>query len=203
MAMNYRDFTFETVRQQFGIKLRDQALFEAVGDLVPTPWLRESLQNGEGPARVSEKACGEFIVAPILIECREYLKRGINIFSGVRLDVDAEKGLAGVCDFILARSASVIVFHMALMPIVVPRKYDMEEGVAQCAAQMVGAGWFNERKKLRLPYLYGCVTNGPMWQFLRLKDNELQIHPERFDISQLGRILWFFVQCLKDLDQQA
>lgn len=54
--MSYSDFTLEILRHQFGMTVRDQALFEPIGDLVPSPWLRESLQKGSNPARVSEKA---------------------------------------------------------------------------------------------------------------------------------------------------
>ena len=52
--MAYCDFTLEVLRHDFGMTVRDQALFEAIGDLVPSSWLRESLQKGEGPAVVSQ-----------------------------------------------------------------------------------------------------------------------------------------------------
>jgi hypothetical protein len=42
---------------------------------------------------VTEKARSEFIVAPILVECRQRLQHRINVFSGVTLDAEP-KGLA-------------------------------------------------------------------------------------------------------------
>jgi hypothetical protein len=81
------------------------------------------------------------------------------------------------------------------------KKHDIDYG--QCAAQMLGACRYNERKGWRLPYLYGCVTTGELWHFLNLQGNELQLHPERFALKEIAKILWFLVECLKDLDQQA
>ena len=49
----------------------------------------------------------------------------------------------------------------------------------------------------------GCVTTGESWQFLRLQETELQVHPRRFSIDEVSKILWFLVQCLKDVDQLA
>jgi hypothetical protein len=92
--MSYRDFTMDRVRHEFGITARDHNLFEPVGDLIPSPWLRDSLHKGLDPAFISEKARGEFIVAPILLECRERMQNRVNIFSGVRLDVAAAPAFA-------------------------------------------------------------------------------------------------------------
>ena len=201
--MSYSDFTMDMVRRGFGITVRDHVLFEPVSDLVPSPWLRESLQKGSGPAFISEKARGEFIVAPILIECRERMQNRVNIFSGIRLDVDPGKGLTGQCDFVLARTASALVLQSPLMLILEAKKHDIEEGASQCAAQLLGACQYNERDGRPLPYIYGCVTNGDSWLFLRLQGKDLQVHPERFTIKEVSKILGFLVQCLKDVDQQA
>ncbi|MBI3821702.1 MAG: hypothetical protein HY289_03370 [Planctomycetes bacterium] len=185
------------------MKARDQLLFEAVGDMAPSPWLQESLRIGTTLPITSEKARSEFIVAPVLIECRERMQRRFNIYSGFALNADAEKGLNGECDFILARSASKFALQAPLMMIVEAKKHDIEENLGQGAAQMLGACRYNERNGKPLPYLYGCVTTGESWQFLKLQGNDLHLHPERFAIHEIGRILWFLMECLKDVDQLA
>ena len=131
------------------------------------------------------------------------LPNGINIFSGVRLDADPEKGLNGECDFILARTLSVVALQAPLMLVVEAKKHDIDEGIAQCASQMLGACRYNERDGKVVPYLYGCVTNGDLWQFLKLQTRDVQLHPDRYAINEASKILWFIVQCLKDVDQQA
>ncbi len=201
--MSYSDFTMDMVRHDFGITVRDHVLFEPVSDLVPSPWLRESLQKGVDPAFISEKARGEFIVAPILIECRERMQHRVNIFSGIRLDVEPEKGLKGECDFVLARTASALVLQSPLMLILEAKKHDIEEGAGQCAAQLLGACRYNERDGKPLPFIYGCVTNGDSWLFLKLQGNDLQVHPQRYSIHQVSKILWFVMQCLQDIDQKV
>lgn len=201
--MGYSDFTMDRVRREFGITVRDQVLFEPLGDLMPSPWLRETLQKGSGPAFISEKARSEFIVAPILMECRERLQNRINIFSGIHLDVDPAKGLNGECDFILARTPSAKVMQWPLMLILEAKKHDIEQGASQCAAQLIGASRYNERDGRPLPFIYGCVTNGDLWWFLKLQGGELLAHPQVLAINEVSKVLWLIVQCLNDVDQSA
>lgn len=201
--MSYGEYTLDALRHSFGLKVRDQLLFERIGVLEPSPWLTESLANGQDLAVTSEKARSEFIVAPVLMACRVLLGRDLRIFSGARLDVDPERGLKGECDFILARSESSLVFQAPLMVLLEAKKNDIEVGLGQCAAQLLGARLYNEKEGKTVPSIYGCVTTGEAWQFLKLTGDELLIHPERLPIQELGRILWFLVHSLRDVDREA
>jgi hypothetical protein len=201
--MTYLDFTLDFLQREFGIHVHDRPLFEPLGDLAPSAQLQNHLQAISGLAIVSEKARSEFIVAPILFECRERMQRRINIFSGTRLDADPERGLKGECDFIVARSESRYVFQAPIMVILEAKKHDMDDGLAQCAAQLLGAWCYNEQAGKPLAHLYGCVTTGESWQFMKIAGNDLQVHPERTPLSQASRILWFLMECLKDVDQLA
>ncbi len=89
------------------------------------------------------------------------------------------------------------------MVILEAKKNDIEEGLGQCAAQMLGAVRYNEREGKAVPSVYGCVTTGEAWQFLKLTGSELLIHPGRLPIQELDKILWFLVQCLRDVDREA
>lgn len=201
--MTYLDFSLDILERDFGIKLHDRTLFDPVGDLGPSAQLQNHLQAISGLSIVSEKSRSEFIVAPILVECRERMQRRINIFSGVRLDIDPKRGLKGECDFILGHSNSRYAFQAPIMVILEAKKHDMDDGLAQCAAQLIGACLHNERAGKPLAHLYGCVTTGDRWQFLKLAGTDLQIHPERFDLKEVSRILWLLMECLKDVDQLA
>jgi hypothetical protein len=201
--MAYSNFTLNMVRHNLGISVRDGALFEPIGDLVPSPWLRETLHKGVEPAMISEKSRAEFIVAPLLIECRERLQHRINIFSGIRLDVDPEKGLNGECDFVLARTPSAAAFISPLMLILEAKRHDIEEGTWQCAAQLHAACRFNERDGKIAPYLYGCVTNGETWLFMKLQGTELTLQPRRLNLVEISKILWFVMECVQDIDQKV
>jgi hypothetical protein len=52
----------------------------------------------------TEKSRSEMIAAPILLEFRDLAVPSISLFSGRPFNVDKEKGLTGVCDFIISRS---------------------------------------------------------------------------------------------------
>jgi hypothetical protein len=201
--MGYAEYTLEDLRRVFGLKIRDQPLFERIGTLEPSAWLVETLAKGQDLAVTSEKARGEFIVAPVLMACRALLGHDLRIFSGARLDIDPERGLKGECDFILARSESSLVFQAPLMVILEAKKNDFEVGLGQCAAQLLGARLYNEKEGRAVASVYGCVTTGTAWQFLKLTGNDLLIHPEQLPIQELDKILWFLVECLRDVDREA
>lgn len=187
--MAYADFTLDVVQQTFSLSAVPRPLFPSVQPVAPTAWLVETLRRGQSLAPASEKARCEFIVAPILLTCRDLLANAFVIYSGVRLDVDPERGLKGECDFILSPSPTVLVLQAPLMVILEAKKNDIEEGIGQCAAQMIAARLFNERHQTPSNPIFGCVTNGDTWQFLQLEDNHLFIDTERYFINQVDKLL--------------
>jgi hypothetical protein len=197
--MTYSEFTIDDLRRTFHLTVRDRPLFPQLGRIAPSDWLQQALRKGKDLAVLSEKARSEFIAAPVLVTCRELLEEKIHVFSGVRLDAAPELGLKGECDFILARSESSFVLQAPLMVIVEANKNDMEEGLVQCAAEMLGARVFNEKDGKPLPFIYGCVTTGEIWQFLKLENGDLVVHPKRLKLEEIDSILWFIVECVKDV----
>jgi hypothetical protein len=201
--MTYSDFTLEQLRRSFGFAVKDQPLFDPIGSLEPTGWLKQALANGISLAVVSEKARSEFIVAPILMSLREMLAHRFQVFSGARLDVDPDRGLKGEADFILAKSQTSFALQSPLMVVLEAKKNDIEEGLGQCGAQMFGAQLYNQRDGVQAACIYGCVTTGELWQFLKLDGSELLLHPRRFPLQEIGNVLWFLASCLEDFDRRA
>ena len=78
------------------------------------------------------------------------------------------------------------------MTIVEAKKNDIEAGLGQCIAQMVAAQLFNERSG-RSGGVYGCVTTGEDWQFLRLDGQVVIIDTTRRYINDVGSILAAFL----------
>lgn len=187
--MAYNDFSLERVEKVLGILAQPAVLF---ADLVPLPvpgWLREVLARGMELALLSEKARREFIVGPTLLASRELSGNAITILSGQRLDVQPETGLVGECDFILAATPPVPVLRAPLATIVEAIKNDIEGSIGQCVAQMVGARIFNEREGRTVPHVFGCVTTGEAWQFLRLDEAVVAIDRARYYIDNVGLVL--------------
>ena len=151
-----------------------------------------TLARGTVLALTSEKARSEFIVAPILLAARELSGNRFAIFSGERLDVDPESGLVGECDFILTLGPAVPPLEAPVMTIVEAKKNDIEAGLGQCIAQMVAAHQFNEASDRAGSPVYGCVTTGEAWQFLRLDGPAALLHDRRYYRDDLGGILGVF-----------
>ena len=68
----------------------------------------------------------------------------------------------------------------------------LEEGFAQCAAEMYAAILFNESTPNATTFMYGGVTNGYEWNFLRLENHLLQIDIERLFLNEVENILGVF-----------
>jgi hypothetical protein len=187
--MAYTDFTLESVEADLGVFSRAGPVFPPLPDVQPPAWLPGQLARGMDLALVSEKARSEFIVAPILLAVRELSGGRVAILSGPRLDVDTAHGLAGECDFLLSLSDPLPRLRAPLLAVVEAERHDIESGLGQCAAQMIAARLFNERTGGPTRPVYGCVTTGEGWQFLRTDGTTLLIDPARRYINQVGAVL--------------
>ena len=108
VPMPYTDFTLESAEARFRIVTVPGDLFPGLTALPVPEWLRDLLARGQAVAAlVSEKARSEFLVTPVLLACRDLVSGDLSIYSGQRLDVDADLGLTGECDYILALTPPV------------------------------------------------------------------------------------------------
>ncbi len=190
--MSYADFTLETVESLLGVRARGGDLFPGLAPVPVPDWLRSNLDRGKQLALVSEKARSEFIVAPILLACRERSGGAVAIFSGERFDVDPGRGLTGECDFVLTLSDPIPRLRAPIATVVEAKKNDIDAGLAQCIAQMVAARDFNDREQAAVRGVHGCVTTGEDWQFLRLEGSAVTIDRTRLYIDNVGGILGVF-----------
>ncbi len=187
--MAYTDFTLDTVETELGVTPRSGPVFATLTDAVPPPWLTAQLARGMELALVSEKARSEFIVAPILLAVRELSGGRVAILSGQRLDVDPARQLLGECDFLLSESEPLPRLRAPLLAVLEAKRNDIDAGLGQCAAQMIAAQIFNERAGRIARPVFGCVTTGEDWQFLRLDGSVLVIEASRRYINQVGAVL--------------
>lgn len=103
------------------------------------------------------------------MELRKYFNRQISLFSGTEFNVDKSKGLTGRCDFIISSSRKQLEVTAPVVTIVEAKNDNIKSGLAQCIAEMVAAQLFNRQKKNQISCIYGIVTTGSNWKFLRLK----------------------------------
>ena len=186
---SYADFDLEEARACFQLTVDSAKLFAGVEPIQPSELLSRVLERGKWAASISEKSRSEFVVSPILLEACALLQTQVSIFSGAPFNVDPERGLKGVCDFILARGPAVPIIQSPVLVVVEAKKHDIESGLGQCAAELVAAQLRNEREGTPLPSIHGVVTTGDEWQFLRLSGQDLVLDAAVIYLNQLPQIL--------------
>ncbi|GAB3641557.1 hypothetical protein [Spirosoma arcticum] len=194
--MAYTDFTLAIIEQKFGVKNQQRALFDPLPPLPVSADLQKALARARDLPIRTEKARSELIVVPVLLELRDLTNRFFTIYSGDNLNADEEAGLRGECDFILTKNTGTFDINYPILSVVEAKKNDLDIGIPQCAAQLVGARIFNEKKGVTISTLYGCVTTADEWVFMRLADNELVIDTRKYYLVEIGELLALFVDII-------
>ena len=197
--MAYSDFTLSEIKEQFQITLEEESnLFAETPSVAISDFLREVLAENLPLALAihTEKARSEMIVTPILIEVRKLLDRRISLFSGVEFNVDKEQGLNGICNYLISLSKEQLYINSPVVAIVEAKNDNLKSGLAQCAAEMIAARIFNEQKQNSIKIIYGVVTTGSNWRFLKLVETRLYIDVQEYYIEQLGLIVGILLKML-------
>lgn len=198
--MSYRDFTLEQIHKTFGLLIEQQTdLFGTVEPVAMDTFFLHYLHRNIPLAMAinTEKAKSEMIVAPMLLELKARLPEHISLFSGTEFNVDPSTGLSGVCDFLISRSPQQLYITAPILTLVEAKNDNIKNGYAQCIAEMIAARIFNEREGNPPDAIYGAVTNGNQWKFLKLHANLVRIDTSDYYISDPQRILGIFVHMVQ------
>jgi hypothetical protein len=201
--MSYSDFTVGKVKQAFGIEtIEGKTFFPLIVPVVPSSTLLEILDETLplAVASPSEKAKSELLISPILVEVRKYLQRRVSLFSGQDFPVDASVGLVGICDFLISRSTEQLEVESPVIVLVEAKKADINSGMGQCMAEMEAARRFNEQAGEIAEPIYGCVTSGLLWRFLKLDGNQMTVDLKDYSLDPLGDLLGKLVWMCGDFD---
>ena len=201
--MAFSEFTLEGVERSLGIVTREADLFPGAAPEKIPEWLPGWLARGTRLALISEKSRSEFIVVPILLAAREMSGERFAIYSGQRLDVDPARGLIGDCDFVLAVGPAVPPLRAPVVTVVEAKKNDVEAGLGQCIAQMVAARLFNDSAGRTATPVYGCVTTGETWQFVRLAMSAALLDNKRYYLDNVGGILAALLAIVREAEGAA
>lgn len=190
--MPYSQFSsLRAVKKQFGLTEKNVSLFPAIEPVQPSAWLSETLSYvlSKKIAFVSEKSRSEGIVFPVLLEMERRNPERFSLYSGVTIEADKDKGLNGECDFVLSRGEQSLELSTPVFCIVEAKDNDLELGVPQCVAQLVGAQIFNQQEGNIVPFIFGGVTTGDTWLFLKLEGTTVFIDNQYFYIANLTELL--------------
>ena len=198
--MSYSNFTLDSVKTEFQLEIAMPTnLFCDIDPVTPSAHLTTELERNVPVALAigTEKARSEMIVGDVLLELREHFDRRISLFSGIDFSVDAEKGLTGVCDFLVSLSPVSFVLEAPIIVLVEAKKDDVLEGLGQCVAEMIAAQQFNAERGNSIPCIYGVSTTGADWRFLKLEGQKLHIDTEFYSIHGCDKILGILASMVK------
>ncbi len=189
--MAYNNFSLQSAIDQFELNLLDSKFCEQLSAVTPSPdFIAIFAQYLPLAQRAkSEKAKSELLVSPILVEVRRSVNNQIELFSGEEFNVDKEQGLNGFCDFLFSKSTVPYIIKAPVMMLVEAKKGELDIRLGQCVAEMVAAQIFNAKAGQEISTIYGCVTSGKLWQFLKLTGKNVTIDINEYYVTPVDQIL--------------
>ena len=195
--MAYSDFDLKKVRNAFGLRIDEQPeLFADVTPVQPGVTLASTLAETAHLAIAinTEKARSELLITPVLLDIWRQAQSQISLFSGTEFTVDEARGLTGYCDYILSRSKEQLTVNAPVVMIVEAKNENIKGGLGQCVAEMIAAQIFNEGEGNAVEVIYGAVTTGEIWKFLKLVGAVASIDLSDYyivrDVPKILGILW-------------
>ncbi len=198
--MPYSKFTLSRAVDDFHLTIVEgPRFFPDISPVTPTPLLQEILKETLpwAIAVSSEKARSEGIINPVLLEVKRQLQGQISVFSGEEFNVDPDADLIGYCDFLISRSPEQLFIKAPAIVIVEAKKEDLKPALGQCLAEMVAAQRFNQQKQAPIPVIYGIVSSGTAWRFLKLEAQTVSIDLTDYPLPPVDQILGFLVWMVK------
>ena len=195
--MAYSDFDLKKVRNNFGLQIDEQPdLFAEVTPVQPSVTLANALAETAHLAMAinTEKSRSELLITPVLLDIWRQAQSQMSLFSGTEFTVDEVRGLTGYCDYILSRSKEQLTINAPVVMIVEAKNESIKGGLGQCVAEMIAAQMFNEREGNAIETIYGAVTTGEIWKFLKLVGTVASIDLSDYyivrDAPNILGILW-------------
>ena len=198
--MAYSKFTLSKAAQDLELRIvAGQKFLQQAAPVTPTPFLVQTLEENVPWAIAvgSEKARSEGIVTPILLEVKRQLKGQISVFSGEEFNVDVDRGLNGYVDFLIGQTDSQLYLEAPIVVLVEAKKEDLKSGLGQCVAEMVAAQQFNLESKASVTTIYGTVTSGTVWIFLKLDAQTVTIDLTEYSVDPIEQLLGFLIWMVK------
>jgi hypothetical protein len=189
--MAYSDFTLPELKKKFHLVVDEEAsLFDDVPEVELPATLADILRRYLPLARNlnTEKARSELVIAPMLTEFKLLYRDRISLFSGLEFNVDDAMGLRGRCDYILSESPEQLVLTAPVCVLVEAKNENIIAGIPQCLAEMVAALKFNEANGLAPAPVYGVVTTGMQWRFLKLDGTKANVDSTEYPIQTPQKI---------------
>lgn len=194
--MAFIDFHYPDVVTQLNLTWQTSPdLFAGVAPVPPGPAFRDTLAVVTPLAATvnTEKARSEWMTALVLGDWWSRYGGQVSLFSGTDFQADPAAKLTGFCDFLISRAPQQPDILAPVVVIFEAKRENINEGLGQCIAGMVGAQRFNARRNNPVAPIYGCVTTGSLWKFLRLTGATVTFDLVEYQLHQIDRILGILI----------
>jgi hypothetical protein len=151
----------------------------------------------------TEKARSEWMVAPVLGEFWSAYHARIGLYSGVEFPADPDAGLTGVVDFLITRAPQLPHIVAPVAVLFEAKRDNLNDGLGQAIAGMVGAQRFNRRERNGIEIVYGGVTTGSLWKFLRLDGTAVTLDLREYNLSEVDHLLGILTHIVGPVPEPA
>ena len=184
---SFSQITQTELEREFGVSIVGGRFLPKVESWIIPSWLEHTLAHRRASFATmrSEKSISEALIAPVLMAVEERYKDKITIFSGEPLITDE---LSGICDFLITKDPTAFDPQGGYFVLVEAKKQDLLSGVPQCVAEMYAAQTLNGNSDI----VYGCVSIGVEWIFIKLEGKIATADSTIFTISEVDKILGVF-----------
>ena len=184
---SFSQVTQTELEKEFGINVVGGRFLPQIEHWSVPSWLAHTLayRRKSFATMRSEKAISESLIAPVLMAVEEKYRDKITIFSGEPLITEE---LSGICDFLITKVPIAISPKSGYFVLVESKKQDLFSGIPQCVAEMYAAQILNGNDDT----VYGCVSIGIEWLFIKLEGKVATIDPTIFTITEVDKILSVF-----------
>ena len=198
--MAYSDFTLKKIKSELNIKIVEKnSVFSHIKSVEISSYLKNTLKRNIPLALAinTEKARSEMIIINILLEIKEKFSDKISLFSGIDFNVDKEKGLTGFCDFIFSNSPEQLYLDSPVITITEAKNENIVSGLGQCIAEMYASQIYNEKEGYDLSSVYGGVTTGDEWKFVKLTKDTAYIDADNYYINDIEKIVGILTEMVQ------
>ena len=192
--MAYRKFKLTELETQFGIQNRLIHWLDTseTTRIEPSELLKSVIARATLAPLSTEKAVSERIISPIMTEILVLNTEKVQLFSGEIINADERTGLNGEIDFLFNYRPHSPTPEVPIFSITESKIGLLHKAWGQAAAQMLGVFIINEKLNHTLEIVFGTVTDGNCWQFMKLEDKIVYIDSRVYTLTELPIILGIF-----------
>ncbi len=200
----YKDYGKTQLAKIFNITIQLSNLFnvkkgnEDTKNYTEFQLMIDNLATRTRIANTNEATRLGLLVSPILVKAS--VTYDLGLFFEQPVDLAKEETphlphqLNGAWDGAL--TLDILDFSAPIISVVEVKPNKLSDGLGQCIAEMYAV-----RKKFEQDKVYGIITDGEVWEFLFLEDEQLLIHSGNCHISNVAEIIGNIGYIAKEFDR--